>query len=316
MDMALPVSLDLDLLRSFVAIAEEKSFTRAADRVGRTQSAVSLQMQRLETLIEQTLLDRGKGGSVELAPAGQYLLTRAREILAMNDDIVKSLRRTEVHGRVRLGIASEFAPHLVSSILQAFALRAPDVEVEMVQTVSCALAVKLKAGELDVVILEQGLEPRQWPAETIRRERLRWVTSDVHGQHKADVLPVTVSPNECEWRPPWLTECLWSGMTMRTLEQSGLRHRIAARSGTTSGQLALVAAGVAVAAMIESTALPAGLSFLPDGILPDLPEISFLMMKAREPRQPMSDRLMDDIRAIVSADALTEAPLRPTAMPS
>ncbi len=156
MDMALPVSLDLDLLRSFVAIAEEKSFTRAADRVGRTQSAVSLQMQRLETLIEQTLLDRGKGGSVELAPAGQYLLTRAREILAMNDDIVKSLRRTEVHGRVRLGIASEFAPHLVSSILQAFALRAPDVEVEMVQTVSCALAVKLKAGELDVVILEQG----------------------------------------------------------------------------------------------------------------------------------------------------------------
>ncbi len=103
---------------------------------------------------------------------------------------------------------------------------------------------------------------------------------------------------------------------MRTLEQSGLRHRIAARSGTTSGQLALVAAGVAVAAMIESTALPAGLSFLPDGILPDLPEISFLMMKAREPRQPMSDRLMDDIRAIVSADALTEAPLRPTAMPS
>ncbi len=76
--MALPVSLDLDLLRTFVAIAEEKSFTRAADRVGRTQSAVSLQVQRLETLLEQTLLDRGKGGSVELNQRGQQLLVRAR----------------------------------------------------------------------------------------------------------------------------------------------------------------------------------------------------------------------------------------------
>ena len=280
MSMALPVGLDLDLLRTFVAIAEEKSFTRAADRVGRTQSAVSLQMQRLETVLEQTLLDRGKGGSVELTQRGQFLLGRAREILAMNDDILSSLRSAPVHGTVRLGIAEEFSSRFLSRILQGFATAAPDVEVEVVSTVSCALSIKLKAGELDIAVVEHGLEPRQWPAEEVWRERLRWVTSETHNQHLMETVPVTVSPPECEWRPPWLTECLWNGMAMRALEKSGRKHRIAARSKSTAGQLALVMAGVAVATVLESTAFDQDLRLveLHEG-LPELPEVALLMLK-------------------------------------
>ena len=78
--MAVPASFDLDLLRSFVAIAEEKSFTRAATRVGRTQAAVSLQVQRLEGMLGKTVIVRGKGGSVELNSDGLQLLERAREL--------------------------------------------------------------------------------------------------------------------------------------------------------------------------------------------------------------------------------------------
>src|SRR5262249_11886825 len=91
MSMGSHPALEIDLLRSFVLIAEGGSFTRAAERVGRTQSAVSLQVQRLESLVGHRLFVRGKGG-VQLTPQGRYLLERARDLIALNNDIVASLR--------------------------------------------------------------------------------------------------------------------------------------------------------------------------------------------------------------------------------
>ena len=101
--MSLPQGLDPDLLRAFAFIAEEGSFTRAAERVGRTQSAVSMQVQRLEALLGQRVLLRGKGGAVSLTPHGQYLLERAREMLAVNDEIWATFRAPQVqrHGAPR-----------------------------------------------------------------------------------------------------------------------------------------------------------------------------------------------------------------------
>ena|ERR1700729_4275365 len=84
-------ALDIDLLRSFVLIAEEGSFTRAAERVGRTQSAVSQQIRRLESLVGHRLVERGKGVGAQLTMQGVYLLTRAQELISLNDDIVDSL---------------------------------------------------------------------------------------------------------------------------------------------------------------------------------------------------------------------------------
>ena len=236
MTMALPLALDLDLLRSFIIIAEEKSFTRAADRVGRTQSAVSLQIQRLEGVLGQPVLLRGKGGAVELNPFGQNLLAHAREILSLNDDIMRTLKAAPVLGTVRLGIAEELTSNFLPLILESYSSFAPSVEVEVTTAGSCALGLKLKNGELDLVLLEQNQEPRQWPAEEIWHSPLRWVTSNVHNQHLRDPLPITVSPAECPWRPPWLTECIWRGMATRALEHNNKNYRIVATSGTTAGQ--------------------------------------------------------------------------------
>src|SRR5581483_473 len=86
--MILPQGLDPDLLRSFVLIAEGRSFTDAAALVGRTQSAISMQVKRLEDLLGQPLLHRGKGGGAELTPHGRYLLEQARQILALNDSVM------------------------------------------------------------------------------------------------------------------------------------------------------------------------------------------------------------------------------------
>ena len=296
MAMGFPVGLDLDLLRSFVVIAEEKSFTRAAERVGRTQSAVSLQMQRLEAVLGQALLLRGKGGNVELNKDGQYLLGRAREILALNDDILKSLRTAPLHGTVRLGIPEEVAERFLPRILESFGAQAPAVEVQVVSAASCLLASQFKNGEYDLVIVDRGLEPRQWPATEIWRQPMRWITSDNHGQHLRDPLPLAVSPADCPWRPPWLAECMSRGIATHTLEQAGKKFRIVNSASTTTGQFAAVSAGLAVAASMAVWSLPAGLRAVrEDEGLPGLPDASYMMLKAREPRQPMTDMLAAQI---------------------
>ena len=297
MAMGLPLGLDIDVLRSFVIIAEEKSFTRAAERVGRTQSAISLQMQRLESILGQTVLNRGKGGNVELNQQGQYLLARARELLDLNDDIVKSLRAAPVRGIVRIGIAEELASRYLPTILERFSQVAPDVEVQVSSAGSCVLAPQLKSGQVDLALLEAGQEPRHWNAIEIWRSPLKWITSDTHKQHLRDPLPLSLSPTDCPWRPPWLTECLWRGMAIRALERSGRKYRIVSTSGTTAGQLAAVQAGLAITGSLATDRLPQGLRAVrADEGLPELPETSFLMLKAKEAHQPVTDMLAAEIQ--------------------
>src|SRR5664279_1395060 len=101
--------IDPELLRAFLLIAEGESFTGAADRLGRTQSAVSMQIKRLEQILGQTVLSRGRGGGVTLTPHGRYLLSRARDILALNDEVVRTFRQPAMSGTVRLGTPDDYA---------------------------------------------------------------------------------------------------------------------------------------------------------------------------------------------------------------
>lgn len=290
--MGVPAGLDLDLLRSFIAIAEEGSFTRAAARVGRTQSAVSLQMQRLEGVLGQVVIVRGKGGSVELNQQGQYLLQRAVELLALNDDIMHSMQATPVHGTVRLGVAEQLSAQQLPRILDRFAHVAPAVQVEVEISASCSLALKLKSGELDLVLITAGLEPRLWPAIEIWRCATRWVTSDVHSQHLKDPLPLSTSPGNCPFLPVENSECQWRAMAIRALSQGGRKYRIVSTSSTTRGQLAAVQVGLAITCALAEEPLLDGLrNVRPDEGLPDLPDTRFLMLKGRTPRQPMTDML-------------------------
>jgi DNA-binding transcriptional LysR family regulator len=303
--MGLPLAFDLDLLRTFVAIAEERSFTRAATRVGRTQSAVSLQMQRLEGLLGQTVIARGKGGSVELSSEGAYLLGRARELLELNDDIMRSMRAAPVHGIVRLGFPAELSAHL-PRILERFAHAAPAVEVEVEVAASCSMAVKLKNAELDLVVLRETLEPRQWPAVEVWRSSLRWITSEKHQQHLRDPLPLANSPAHCMWSPLENRECQWHQMAVRALEQDGRRYRIVSTSSTVQALLAAAQAGLAVTHTLADDRLLEGLRPVRDDEgLPRLPECRYLMLKAREPRQPATDMLAEQMH-----DVFNENPSR------
>jgi molybdate transport repressor ModE-like protein len=285
-------ALDLDLLRTLALIAEEGSFTRAAERVGRTQSAVSLQVQRLEALVGQTLILRGKGGGVELTAQGETLVERGRELLALNDEIVQSLLVKKVHRSVRLGADGGYSRPWIPAILARFAAAHPAITVEISRDSSCELVPKLKAGDLDLILCEGGLEPRQWPAKEIWRGRLEWVTSDAHRRHLDDPLPLVLTPGNCPFRPPWLADCIWRDSAIRALERAGRRYKIVSTFPTVPGLYDAVIAGLAVTVSPANGGLPEGLRpTRPDEGLPELPEVNLLLLKAREPRQPVTDAL-------------------------
>ena len=281
MRMPIPAGLDPDLLRVFAFIAEEGSFTRAAQRVGRTQSAVSMQVQRLEALLGQQLLSRAKGGQVALTPHGQFLLGRAREMLALNDEIWTSFRSPQVQGTVRLGTPDDYALRYLPQILKRFADRYPAVDVDVLCLPSSDLCERLRDGELDLTLCSEGHETANWPSTVLWRGPLAWVTSARHAPHRQDPLPIAMAAKHCSWRQA----------AVEALEQAGRRYRIAYRSATQVGTHAPVLAGLAVTV---ST-----ISWLPEGLrpvraeegLPALPEFGILLLKARSPRQPVTDAL-------------------------
>jgi DNA-binding transcriptional LysR family regulator len=295
--MSPPLALDLDLLRTFALIAEEGSFTLAAKRVGRTQSAVSLQVQRLEAQVGYAVLVRGRGGAVQLTPQGSYLLGRARELLALNDEIVGSLRTRPNHAEVRFGVPEVKGGLDVPKMLQRFSETCPEIAVEAVLGPSCALVPLLKAGHLDLMLCETGIEPRQWPTVEVWRGPVRWITSEHHTPHLMDPLPLSLPPGNCPWRPPWLDECLWRGDALKALDRIGRRYRIVSTSTSLTGMHTPVLAGRAVTV----STLPG----LPEGLrpvgeeegLPELPDTGVLLLKAREPRQPVTDLLASHIEA-------------------
>jgi DNA-binding transcriptional LysR family regulator len=302
--MGVPASFDIDVLRSFVAIAEERSFTRAAARVGRTQAAISLQMQRLEGILGKVVIVRGKGSSVELNQDGVNLLARARELLSLNDEIMRSMQASPVHGTIRLGIAVELSARFLPRILDRFTHAAPGVEVQVEAAASCILTTKLKGAELDLAILRDGLQPRQWSGSEVWRNQINWITSEAHEQHLRDPVPLSTSPADCPWRPAELAECPWRSMIVQALEQAGRAFSIVATSGTTQAQMAAAQAGLAVTSTLADDPLPPGLRIVRlDEGLPSLPISRYFMFKGRDPRQPATDMLAVQVQDVFGQSA-------------
>ena len=293
-------SLDTDLLRAFVLIAEGRSFTQAAALVGRTQSAVSMQVKRLEDALGQPVLSRGKGEGVELTPHGQYLLSRARQILALNDEVMTTFRTPQIAGTVRLGTPDDYAFGYLPPVLKRFADTHPAVQVDVLCEPSNELLERLHRGELDLTLLSEGTEPRSTPAVPLWRGPLVWVTSTRYAPHRLDPLPLALSS------PDPLSErrgCDWGCAAVQALERAGRRYRIAYTSGSQAGTHAPVLAGLAVTVSAQAW-LPDGLRPVrPEEGLPKLPEFGIILVKGRLARQPITDALAAHIDESSRLDA-------------
>ena len=278
--------LDPELLRAFVLIAEGNSFTHAAERLARTQSAVSMQIKRLEEVLGQSVLSRGKGGAVTLTTHGRYLLTRARQILALNDEVMTTFRAPTISGTVRLGTPDDYALSHIPGVLRRFAETHPAVQVDVLCSSSSHLVEKLKAGELDLTLVSDGSQPRNWPAVPLLRGPLSWITSTQYAPHRQDPLPLALAHEHCRWR----------ASAQAALEKAGIRYRIAYLSGTQVGTHAPVLAGLAVT-VSALTVLPDGVRAMrPDEGLPELPEFGIVMLQGPTAAQPVTDALATHIK--------------------
>ncbi|MGQ0566756.1 MAG: LysR substrate-binding domain-containing protein [Gemmobacter sp.] len=238
------IPLDSDLMRAFLAVAETGSVTAAAGHVGRTQSAVSMQVRRLEDSLGQQLFRRLPRG-VALTPRGEQLLPYARRVISLLDEAAVALRVAPLHGPVRIGIPDEYTESVLPRALAAFAERHPAVEVLVRCDHSLAQDAAVEADELDLAVIYDW--NHLTTAEVLCIDPTVWVTSVLHGQHARRPLPIAVYS-----RSDWCRD-----YAIRSLDQQGLPWRTAFECEEASGMRVAVRTGLAIAALSRST-IPAG----------------------------------------------------------
>ncbi|MDQ0316533.1 LysR substrate-binding domain-containing protein [Amorphus orientalis] len=229
-------SLDPDVLRTFMVVAEAPSFADAGNRLNKTQSTVSVQMRRLEEILGVELFAK-QGRKNVLTSAGKELLDYAVRIVRLNDEAVGRFRRPAISGRIRIGTPDDYAEAYLPEIFGRFARTHPTVEVSLECQSSERLTQLMDAGELDLAIITMTGPTNR--ARVVHREQLQWVAGDCCEAETQSPLPLAV------WQPG----CIWRTLTMQALDTAGIPYRIA-YSGTNAMALAMaVRQGLAVAAM-------------------------------------------------------------------
>ncbi len=229
--------LDHDLLRTFVAIAEQQSFNRAARVVFRTPSAVSMQIKKLEATLGRHVFLRD-GRSVRLTPEGEVLLGYARRILRLNEEAVGMFKAPDLEGEVRFGTPDDFGTRFLPSILTRFAKSHPAVEVDVALDMSNELLKHLDRGLLDLTLVTSAFGPDALErGQIVFSEPLVWAGLENGCAYERRPLPLAVSTPGCSWRE----------RAVESLDGAGIDHRIAYTSQHCNGQAAAVLADLAVA---------------------------------------------------------------------
>jgi DNA-binding transcriptional LysR family regulator len=231
-------NLDVDLLKTFLAIADNGSFTKAADEVHKTQSAVSMQMKRLEELVGSPLFAKN-GRMSRFTQDGERLVDYARRIVAINDEAIYAFAKPDLMGTIKFGTPDDYAERFLPEILARFARTHPMVTVDVECLGSGELFERCKRGEMDLALVTHGCDILT--EEPVRREKLVWVTSMRHHAHMAEVLPLAVSHAGCGWR----------SMVLRALDAQQRKFRIAYSTPNSNAVNAAVLQGLAVGAIPE-----------------------------------------------------------------
>jgi DNA-binding transcriptional LysR family regulator len=285
--MAAP--LDLNLLKTFVAVVETGSLSNAAPRVGRSQSAVSMQIQRLEDMIGTRLLVRGPR-TVTPNAIGEDFLIYARRLLKLSDEAWASVTRPKETGSVRLGVPDDYAAFLLPPVLSRFAADHPLVTVELVCEQSTALVKSLADGRLDLAIVTRL--PDQ-PLDVIRLERFVWVASPNHVAWQADPLPVALFEPGCAARMN----------VLQALGDADRPYRCTYSSASLLGLVAVVQAGLAVAGLAQQS-VPSSLRVIgANEGLPALPDLEIGILRNPLSTTPAVDRLHDFLRRDLAQQA-------------
>ncbi|MBL8582394.1 MAG: LysR family transcriptional regulator [Rhizobiaceae bacterium] len=251
--------LDLDQLQTFVTIADTGSFTKAAEGVHRTQSAVSMQMRRLEERIGKPLFEKD-GRTNRLTEEGERLLSYARRMLHLNRETLAAFDDRRLEGTIRIGTPDDYADRFLPEIMARFARSNPRVELTVVCEPTPGLVEHLRRGNLDLALVTHNDARGQ--SEVVRREPLLWVSSANHATHEEDVLPMAFG------RPT----CIWRRSACEVLDGMNREYRVLFTSFSATVIAAAVLSGLAISVLPECALRP-GMRVLGEtdgfGTLPD-----------------------------------------------
>lgn len=278
-------SLDPELLRAFVAVADHRSFTRAAVTLNRTQSAVSMQIKRLEDRLGVELFSRTKA-NVDLSAAGEGLLGYAKRILALNEEAVGRLAERKVEGVVRLGVMEDYGTSVVPPLLASFLAGYPRIHIEMVTGLTASMPAGL--GETYDLVISMHPEGRG-DGEFLCREQAVWATSPSQAVEQQQPLPVALFPHGCLFRK-WAIEAL--DAARRPWRLAFVSHSIAAVE-------AVAALGLAVT-VVKTSTFPVKLRALSDHDgMPRLPAADICLHRAAN-LSPAGSLLAEHLRSGIS----------------
>ena len=263
---ALPL-LDSEVLRTFVTIAESGSFTRAAQQLFRTPSALSMQIKRLEEILGQALFVR-EARHVRLTGEGEVLLGYGRRLLKLNAEAVTQFLAPTIEGRVGLGITDDVVGRILPTVLAQFARSHPAVQVDVEVGRSKDLLARLDEGELDLALVMAGGPGQAGRGEIVHSEPLVWAGREDGVAVQRSPLPVTLAQQGCAWRR----------ITLNALDQAGIAYRIAYSCDHCAGQEAAMLADLAVTAFPKSLIRPP-LKRLHNESLPPLGDYQVALVK-------------------------------------
>lgn len=242
----MPFNVDTLLLKSFIAVAETGSFSEAADIVGRTQSAVSLQIKKLEESLRHPLFDRTTK-QVSLTPGGEIFLGYARRIIEMQWEAYSRLNEPDIKGEITLGTPEDFATHYLPNILASFSKHHPHVQLHVKCDLTLNLVAGFRKGEYDIALVKRDPE-RVKGGVKVWREPLIWAATENYQPRSP--LPLVLSPQPCIYR----------ARALAALDRARKPWTIAYTSPSLAGTIAAVKAGLGI------TVLPANM--IPHGITP------------------------------------------------
>ncbi len=273
-------SIDSEVLRTFVAIAEEGGFTRAGAKVNRTQSAVSMQMKRLEEDILQRQLFVRDGRQMQLTAEGQVLLGYARRILKLHSEVFSTLREPHMVGSVRIGTPDDYAMRYLPGILSRFAQAYPLVQVD----VHCESSTQLLTRkDLDLTIVTR--EPGHEVGQLLRQERFVWAQARGFSPNEQKPMPLAM----------FNTDCFCRAWACNALDAAQIAYRVAYSSPSLSALMAVVSAGLAVTAQIQSLITP-DLCILGSAEgLPQLPLANVMLVRNRQSQNAVTETLAEHI---------------------
>lgn len=263
--MNMPFQFDTVSLKSFIAIAETRSFSQAAQIVGRTQSALSLQIKKLEDTLGCSLFSR-TSRNVTLTEQGEMFLGYAKRMMQLQWEVYSRLKEPDIEGEIRLGTPEDFATHYLPDVLALFRKHHPRIQLNVACDLTLNLVAAFQRGEFDIILVKR--DPKAIKVGTkVWREPLVWAAAD-HWQPEKP-LSLVLSPQPCIYR----------ARALAALDRAKKPWHITYTSPSLAGTIAAVKAGLGITVLPQNM-LPAGIHAMRGAMkLPELMDAEIALMK-------------------------------------